>query len=89
MAEKTKYIVTKKHTLGYKVGEVVELNDAMAKALQGKVVLQSEHTTPAEEAKAITSLKADLDKASKINDELTVKIEALTKENAELKKAAK
>ena len=37
-----KYIVVKSHTLGHKIGDVIELNETKAKSLIGKVRLQSE-----------------------------------------------
>jgi len=66
-----KYVVTMKHTLNYKIGQMVELTDAKAKSLSGKVRLKSELDGESESQKTVM--------------ELTSKNEALTKENSEMK----
>lgn len=55
-----KYTVTQRHCLDYKVGEVVELSEKMAKALKNKVSIYVEPVAapkPAAKAKA-TKAKA-------------------------------
>lgn len=66
-----KYVVLMKHTLNYKVNQIVELTDKKAESLSGKVRLKSELEIESESQKTVM--------------ELTKANEALAKENSELK----
>ncbi len=70
-ASTKKYVVTMKHCLNYKVGQMVELTDKKAKSLHGKVRLKSEFDGESESQNNVM--------------ELTKANEALVKENNELK----
>ena len=61
--KKKKYVVLKKHTLDYEVGQVVELTETKAKALTGKVRLQGDvvkDTASVDEIKALKKENAEL-----------------------------
>ncbi len=76
---KKKYIVTMKHTLGYKVGQMVELTDEKASALIGKVRLKSELDGESESQNAMMELTSANEALAKENSELKDKISTLEK----------
>lgn len=76
-----KYVVIMTNTLNYKVGQVVSLSAAKAKALVGKVRPQREVELENEVMKISAEVTAE-------NDALRIEVVALKEELAELKKPA-
>ena len=74
-----KYIVTMPHTLGYKVGQMVELTDKKAKSLSGKVRLKSELDTESQAETSLIELTSANEKLTKENSSLKDKISTLEK----------
>lgn len=78
-AKTEKYVVIKPHTLGHKIGDVIDLTDSKALSLVGKVRLQSEGIENVTTEGASKKLKAE-------NAELVKRIEDLeleVEENAD------
>lgn len=69
-AKTEKYVVIKAHTLGHKIGEVIELTEAKAFSLVGKVRLQSEGVENVTTSGASKKLKDE-------NAELVKRVEEL------------
>jgi len=74
-----KYVVTMKHCLNYKVGQMVELTDKKATALSGKVRLKSELDGESESQKTVMELTKANEALAKENGELKDKISTLEK----------
>ena len=81
-----KYIVEMKHTLNYKVGQMVELTDKKAKSLSGKIRLKSELDNESESQNTVMELTSANEALAKENSEMKDKISTLEKA---AKKAAK
>ena len=71
-----KYIVVKTHTLGHKVGDVIELTETKAKSLVGKVRLQSEGVENVTTSGASKKLKDENALLLKRIDELEEELES-------------
>ena len=75
-AKTEKFVVVKAHTLGHKIGDVIDLTETKAAALVGKVRLQSEGVENVTTSGASQKLKVE-------NAELTKRIEELELEAEE------
>lgn len=74
-----KYVVTMKHCLNYKVGQMVELTDKKAASLSGKVRLKSEFDIESESQSTVIELTKASEALVKENNELKDKISTLEK----------
>ena len=58
--KKLKYVVIKKHTLDYEVGQVVSLTETKAKALVGKVRLQADDVKSVDQGALVKKLEKEV-----------------------------
>lgn len=74
-AKTEKFVVVKAHTLGHKIGDVIDLTEAKAKALIGKVRLQSEGVENVTTSAASKKLKDENAEMAKRIEELELEAE--------------
>lgn len=80
-----KYVVTMKHCLNYKVGQVVELTDKKAAALSGKHRLKSELDLESESQSHVIELTKENESLSKEVAALKDKVSTLEKSGKKVK----
>ena len=89
MAKTEKYIVEKKHTLGHEIGAVISLTPEKAKALAGKVRLQSEAVDESKLAEAAGKAQERVNELEAEVSDLKNEVGRLTSQLTQAKKKAK